>query len=144
MDGVTFGTVAAAGVCGGMALYYTVDSVAGHWRRAKVAEFAAALKQQMVEKGYTADDIVRVIAAGPERPAGGADEPDPDLTTALIDGGYDAEHVAAIPAAVDAAPEALRDGIRSAALKMVEGGYDGDDILKFVERRVEASAGTPA
>ncbi|HVK13711.1 MAG TPA: hypothetical protein VM597_33515 [Gemmataceae bacterium] len=36
------------------------------WRKARVAEQAAVLKRDMIERGFTADEIVRVIDAGAE------------------------------------------------------------------------------
>ncbi len=48
-----------------------VAIVSGSWARvrraeayAQVAEMEAALKQQMIERGMSADEIVRVLAAG--------------------------------------------------------------------------------
>lgn len=142
MEGVSFGMVAAFSVCTGAAVYYTVDAVARHWRQAKTAEFAATLKQQMIEKGFTADEIVRVLAAEADAPSATAGTT--NLAALLIDGGYDAEAVADITAAVDAAPAGLRDTLRAAVGKMVENGYDGDDIHTFIARRVESAGAATA
>jgi hypothetical protein len=49
---------------GGFALWLIVATVAEHWHKVRVAERNAALKQSMVEAGYRADEIVRVLNAG--------------------------------------------------------------------------------
>ncbi|HJZ55165.1 MAG TPA: hypothetical protein VKE74_09415 [Gemmataceae bacterium] len=51
-------------VLGGIAI------VTGHLRQTKVDEANAALKREMIERGYTADEVTRVIDAG----SGGAEK----------------------------------------------------------------------
>ncbi|MBP3957510.1 hypothetical protein J8F10_19865 [Gemmata sp. G18] len=48
---------------GGGALWLIVATVAEQWRKLRVAERNAALKQSMVERGYRSDEIVRVLNA---------------------------------------------------------------------------------
>lgn len=48
---------------GGLALWLIVATVADAWRKVRVAERNAQLKQAMVERGYRADEIVRVLSA---------------------------------------------------------------------------------
>lgn len=55
-------------------LGWVATSVAGEWRKARVAEQHAALKQQMIEKGFSAGEIVRVIEARPNPKPGDADK----------------------------------------------------------------------
>jgi hypothetical protein len=50
---------------GGGALWLIVATVAEQWRKYRVADRNASLKQSMVEKGFRADEIVRVLNAGP-------------------------------------------------------------------------------
>jgi hypothetical protein len=45
-------------------LWGIVYSLANEWRKARVAEQNAVLKREMIERGFTADEIERVIAAG--------------------------------------------------------------------------------
>ena len=40
--------------------------VMSEWRTARIAEQNAVLKREMIERGFTADEIVRVLAAGAE------------------------------------------------------------------------------
>jgi hypothetical protein len=49
---------------GGFALWLIVATVAEHWQKVRVTERNAALKQSMVEAGYRAEEIVRVVNAG--------------------------------------------------------------------------------
>jgi len=49
---------------GGGTLWLIVATVAEQWRKARVGERNASLKQAMIEHGYRADEIVRVLNAG--------------------------------------------------------------------------------
>ena len=49
---------------GGGALWLIVATVAEQLRKFRVADRNAALKQRMIEAGYRADEIVRVLNAG--------------------------------------------------------------------------------
>lgn len=61
--------VAVTAVFGFPLVGYVVSTVATNWRQVKVAEQNAALKQQMIDRGYAADEIVRVLEAGAGEPA---------------------------------------------------------------------------
>ncbi len=50
---------------GGGALWLIVATVTEQWRKYRVAHSNASLKQAMVEKGFRADEIIRVLNAGP-------------------------------------------------------------------------------
>jgi hypothetical protein len=49
---------------GGGILWLIVATVAEQWRKVRVAERNATLKRSMVDAGYRADEIVRVLNAG--------------------------------------------------------------------------------
>jgi hypothetical protein len=49
---------------GGIAVWLIVATVAEQWRKIRIADRNAALKQSMVERGYRPDEIVRVLNAG--------------------------------------------------------------------------------
>src|SRR5262249_13777712 len=53
---------------GGWVIVAVIGIVAKAWRRARESEHLAVLKQNMVEKGMSAEDIERVIRAVPEGP----------------------------------------------------------------------------
>lgn len=48
-----------AGVVAGI-----VGTIATNWRKVRIAEQEAALKQSMIDRGMSADEIVRVLAVG--------------------------------------------------------------------------------
>jgi hypothetical protein len=49
---------------GGAVLWLVVTTVAENWRKWRVCERNAAVKQAMVERGYRADEITRVLNSG--------------------------------------------------------------------------------
>jgi hypothetical protein len=49
---------------GGMAVWLIVGTLAEHLRRVWAAERVAGLKQTMIDAGFRADEIVRVLNAG--------------------------------------------------------------------------------
>lgn len=49
---------------GGLMITLVVSSIFDNWRKVRVAEQTAVLKQTMIEKGMSADEIERVLAAG--------------------------------------------------------------------------------
>jgi hypothetical protein len=51
---------------GGGTLWLIVATVMDQWRKVRVSERNASLKQSMIEGGYRADEIVRVLNAGGE------------------------------------------------------------------------------
>ncbi|OWK46814.1 hypothetical protein [Fimbriiglobus ruber] len=44
--------------------FVAIPILSHYWYAHRIAEQNAVLKQQMIERGFTADEIVRVIAAG--------------------------------------------------------------------------------
>lgn len=49
---------------GGAVLWLVVTTIAENWRKWRVADRNAAVKQAMVERGYRADEITRVLNSG--------------------------------------------------------------------------------
>jgi hypothetical protein len=45
-------------------LGWVITTIVAHWRDVRVSEHLAALKQTMIDKGMSAEDIERVIKAG--------------------------------------------------------------------------------
>lgn len=131
-----FGIVVGLPVIGWM-----VTAAVTEWRKARVAEQEAVLKQSMIEKGFGPDDILRVLAGGQSPHTVNAT----DLTAVLIEQEYDAGDIAAVSGAVDHVPPAAREAVVRHARQMVEGGYDGADIVKFIDARADAAkmAGVP-
>jgi len=46
----------------------TVAILTTQWRRVRVAETEGAIKMRMIEKGYNADEIERVVTSRPAQP----------------------------------------------------------------------------
>ncbi len=51
-------------VAGGWIIPVTAAAIAKNWRRARESEHLALLKQSMVDRGMSAEEIERVINAG--------------------------------------------------------------------------------
>jgi len=51
---------------GGGTLWLIIATLAEQWRKVRNAERNAAIKQSMIEGGYRADEIVRVLNSGNE------------------------------------------------------------------------------
>jgi len=49
---------------GGLSLWLIVATIAEHLRKSHTADRNATLKQSMIDAGYRADEIVRVLNAG--------------------------------------------------------------------------------
>lgn len=57
------GLVAICVPVGGCILWGIIHSVAENWRKAKTAEYRAILVQGMVDKGFSPDEVERVLKA---------------------------------------------------------------------------------
>jgi hypothetical protein len=57
--------VAISCVFGAPMLWLIVDSLASNWRKAHIAEQNALLKREMIERGFSAEEIVQVVGSGP-------------------------------------------------------------------------------
>lgn len=136
MDSGHIGMIGFFGIVVGLPVVcWMITSAVTDWRKARVAEQEAVLKQSMIEKGFTADDILRVLAGGhsPHTVA------TTDLTAVLIEQEYDGSDIAAISTAIDHVPPPAREAVVRHARQMAEGGYDGSDIVKFIDARTEAA-----
>jgi hypothetical protein len=56
--------IAVLGIPGVAIICWAVTQIAAEWRKARQTECLAALKQEMVQRGMSADEIVRVLQAG--------------------------------------------------------------------------------
>jgi hypothetical protein len=63
--GTPFGWLSIAVVAG--VLCSIATAVINNWRRVRESEHLTALKQSMIERGMSADEIERVLAAGSSR-----------------------------------------------------------------------------
>ena len=65
-DEALISIVSVSLVFGAPLLWYLADTLATNWRKVKIAEHSVLLKREMIERGYSADEIVRVIDSGVE------------------------------------------------------------------------------
>lgn len=63
-DGAIVSMVSVVCIIGLPILWGILSSVTTEWRKVRVAEQVAVLKKDMIERGFTADEIIRVIDAG--------------------------------------------------------------------------------
>lgn len=49
---------------GGVVLWLIVNSIVENWRKVRVADRNAILKQTMLDRGYRADEIAKVLNSG--------------------------------------------------------------------------------
>jgi hypothetical protein len=57
------GIVAICVPVGGVIVWGVIHSIAENWRKAKTAEYRAILVQGMVDKGFSPDEVERVLKA---------------------------------------------------------------------------------
>jgi hypothetical protein len=55
-------------VVGGPLAAWVLVSVSENWRKARESEHQAILKQQMLDRGMSADDIQKVLNSGSRKP----------------------------------------------------------------------------
>lgn len=115
------------------AVALTAPWIAYFWYRTRSAEQTAVLKKAMLDRGFSAEQIVEVIEAGADRPTPAA--ANDDLFRTLTDNCYSAEHVRLILAAVDRAPADQRDRLRKQAAQMAESWYNGAKIAEYIDSR---------
>jgi hypothetical protein len=74
MAAIDFGNVAVLAILGAFAVPlfgifgWVLTSWVSNWRKVRVSEHLNALKQTMIERGLSADEIERIISAGQPRP----------------------------------------------------------------------------
>lgn len=105
-------------VLGGM-LIAIVAVVTMQWRRVRVAEFEAGLKQQMLDKGMSAAEIVQVMSAGSgsrsDSRVGSTGDAALDkaaLTQQMIDNGYEGEDIERVLKAYQGSPKTIEEHAR--------------------------------
>lgn len=137
-SGDLFQIIGMSLLLGGPLIGWVVYWVATSWRDVRIAEQAAVLKKEMLDRGMTAEQIAAVLAAGPQEPRW-----ETDVVLKMVKNGYEGDDIAAVQTAVDHLPADGRDPAMRAAVAMAANGYDGKDIVKFLESKAVAD-GAPA
>ena len=118
---------------GGWIIVAIVARVTKNWRLIHESEHAAALKQSMIERGMSADDIERVLRA---TPAGALDESGgkeaTKISEKLAEHGVSAPAVEQILDAFRTASPGLRKTLAGTVVAMLDGGAKSDQVLAAV------------
>jgi len=120
----------ALGIPGVAIICWAVTHCIGEWLKARQAESELALKQDMVARGMSADEILRVLHAGNAPKSDGhvlASEHSAtkEISELLAENGYSGEDVARILQACQGVPLSVLATIKP----LIENGYAGDDII---------------
>ena len=59
--------VSVSVVFGAPLVWFIVDTLATNWRKVRISEQGVLLKREMIERGYTAEEIIQVLEAGTDR-----------------------------------------------------------------------------
>jgi hypothetical protein len=129
----------------GTLLTCLVTAWAKNWREVRLALAASELKAKMIDRGMSADEIERVLAAdtaGSTRPKPPAPPKGGSALQALIENGTDASGIKNVIEAGLPVVDDPNDVVRM----MAENGYDGDDIASVVAalRSARRSVSLPA
>jgi hypothetical protein len=108
--------------------------LAVNWRKARESEHLAALKQSLADKGMSADDIERIMRAGPERKKPGAALPVTALSEVLVYvNGISPQTLEEIVQVFQTSDPATQNAIVQALSNMVENdNLTGDHYLAMV------------
>jgi hypothetical protein len=141
--GSVTGIITVSLIFGGWIIVAVVRSVTTNWRKIHESEHHAVLKQSMIERGMSADEIERVLNAGP----GTFDKHDSDATTELSK--KLAEHSVPAPAmeqilnAFRTANAGDRKTLANTVRAMLKGGAASDQVLAAVRALSRPGAQQP-
>jgi len=123
------GVVTVSLIFGGWVIVAVVGSIAKNWRRIQESEHAAALKQGMIERGMSADEIERVLRAGPGPAENEAIDDTSELATKLAEHGVSGQEMEEILTAYCNARPAAKKTLSQTVIAMVDGGATSEQIL---------------
>jgi hypothetical protein len=144
VDGEFFGNVTGivtvSLIFGGWIIVAVVSSVAKNWRKVHESEHLAVLKQSMIERGMSADEIERVLRAGPEALTESASDATTELSKKLAEHGVAAPAMEQILNAFHTAKAQDRKTLSNTVLAMLNGGAGSDQVLAAVRALSRPSA----
>jgi hypothetical protein len=121
---------------GGWIIVAVVGYITKSWRRIHESEHAAVLKQSMIERGMSVDEIERVMRAGPESQRDSDKEDDADdmtkLSEKLVEHSVPAADLEQIVVTFRAAGTATRKSMKKTIEAMLDGGADSAQVLAVV------------
>jgi len=127
------------------ALIAIVAIIAAHWSEVRRAEADAVLKQDMLQRGMTADEIERVLRASqaPAAPKTVVEATPSGVATLMAKEGYDGDNMAAVLATLEERGRHLTADEFTAVRAMIKEGYDGDQIVVMVRALPRPAAAVP-
>jgi hypothetical protein len=118
---------------GGSALITLINSLAKHWRKVRESEHLAALKQSLVERGMSVEEIERIVRAAPESQELEADEtPVVQLTNKLAEQEVPPEALAEILRTFQACDPAMQQTLARTVEALCDNGAKVEHILAAV------------
>jgi hypothetical protein len=115
---------------GGGIIVTIITTLSNNWRKVQESEHLATLKQSMVERGMSADEIERVLRAGP------ANENEVDDTTALstklVEHNVQTKDMEQILNVFCAADAGTRITLARSVVAMLDNGAQSDQVLVAV------------
>ena len=118
---------------GGSALITLINSLAKHWRKVRESEHLAALKQSLVERGLSVEEIERIVRAAPESQDQETDEtPAVQLTKALAEQKVPPEALEEILRAFQASDPATQRTLAHTVEALCENDAKAEHILAAV------------
>jgi hypothetical protein len=118
---------------GGWIIVAIVGSITKNWRKVHESEHQAALKQSMIERGMSAEDIERVLRAGPAEAYEEATRDDTtELTKQLAEHGIPAQALEQIVGTYRSAGPEVKKTLSKTVIAMLDGGAKSDQVLAVV------------
>jgi hypothetical protein len=118
-------------VFGGWIITSVASTFARNWRKARESEHLAALKQNMIEKGMSAEEIQRVISAAPA-PAEDKQPPVVNLAKKLAEHEVEERPLEEILRAFNAADPTHQQTLAQTVVTMLDAGADANRVLVAV------------
>jgi hypothetical protein len=128
-------------IFGGWVIVAVVSSVAKNWRKVHESEHLAALKQSMIERGMSPDDIERVLRAGPGEFEDDANNETTQFSKKLAEHGVPAPAMEQILSAFRTAKGNEKSTMAKTVVAMLDGGADAQQVMAVVRALNRTSTG---
>jgi hypothetical protein len=117
---------------GGWIIVAIVARVSKSWLKIHQSEHQAALKQSMIERGMSADDIERVLRAGPSSLEESEHDDTTELTKKLAEHGVPGTALEQIVGTYRSAGPGTKKTISKTVVAMIDGGAETEQLLAVV------------
>jgi hypothetical protein len=138
------GIITVTCIFGGWIAVSVISSIAKNWRKVQESEHAAALKQSMIERGMSVDEIERVLRAAPATSdSEEALDESTRISKKLAEHGVPGPAVEHIVGAYHAANPGTKKTLSATVVAMLDGGADSEQVLAAVRAIARPSATAP-